>query len=101
MNLFASNLNIFIKKRKKELLLFCQTFETKENGITLVLGRSGTGKTLLSLALSGTTSNNVYIKDGDKLTKINKGSSIFYAPTTSLLHDSLNLLENISFYSSN
>ena len=101
MKLFASNINIFIKKRKKELLLFCQTFETKENGITLVLGRSGTGKTLLSLALSGTTSNNVYIKDGDKLTKINKGSSIFYAPTTSLLHDSLNLLENISFYSSN
>ena len=100
MIISSTNLDIRIKKTSKTILSGVN-LEAKKDAITLVIGNSGSGKTLLCMSLSrfsNCSNGNVEISDKNKFTRNDLNESVFLLPTPSILFDALTIKENIDFY---
>lgn len=100
MTIKCTNFDIKIKKTGKTILSNVN-LETDENAKTLVVGNSGSGKSLLCMVLSGFSNfgkGNIEIFDNGVYANSDVGNFIFVLPTPSILFDSLTVKENIDFY---
>ena len=100
MTIKCTNFDIKIKKTGKTIL-FNVNLETDENAKTLVVGNSGSGKSLLCMVLSGFSNfgkGNIEIFNNGVCANSDVGNFIFVLPTPSILFDSLTVKENIDFY---
>ena len=100
MTIRCTNLDIRIKKTSKTILSGVN-LEAKEDAITLVVGNSGSGKSLLCMALSGFSNygkGNIEVLDKKRCVQVDLGETIFILPTPSILFDGLTVKENIDFY---
>ena len=101
MLLECKNLNIVFKKRKfSNEIIKNVNFASVPNEITLIIGSSGSGKSLLFSHFAGLVEQKGEIKVFDELSGeyLNVRDVLFCLPTTSILFETLTVKENIEFY---